>query len=65
MITLEKIRKQASASTGNIVFQNMIYNGWTETAPTNKLQMVLDNNAMGGGGMNHNALWVDCERAIL
>lgn len=43
----------------------MIYNGWTETAPTNKLQMVLDNNAMGGGGMNHNALWVDGERAIL
>lgn len=47
------------------MFQNMICNGWTETAPTNMLQMVQDNNAMGGGGMNRNALWVDCERAIL
>lgn len=28
-------------------------------------KMVLDNNAMGGGGMNRNALWVDGERAIL
>lgn len=65
MISLEKILEQASASTGNIVFQNMICNGWTETAPTNMLQMVQDNNAMGGGGMNRNALWVDCERAIL